>query len=228
MRNHNNADRGPFGLLRVLTARPALEPLAFVALGVAYAWVIQPTGNSWIQVPFMTVIVLIPLASNFLHGDKLHDMGIRFDNLWSSTREVGVVTLLATGLVVVVGYVVGAGPAFPRGILGYMLFYPLWGLVQQYAMQSFAFRRTLESVERPWLSAAITALLFAVLHWPNWPLALLTGFGGFVWCLLFYRQPNLFILALSHGWLAVLIRYSWPAEWLRNLRIGPSYWTWMP
>jgi len=49
-----------------------------------------------------------------------------------------------------------------------------------------------------------------------------------VWCLLFYRQPNLFILALSHGWLAVLVRYSWPAEWLRNLRIGPSYWTWTP
>jgi len=227
-RDQDQVSRGPGGFLRALSTRPALEPLVFVALGVAYAWVIQPTGDGWIQVPFMTIIVLIPFASNFMHGDRLHDMGIRLDNLWPSAREVGAVTLVATVLIVAVSYAAGTRPAFPRGILGYMLFYPLWGLVQQYAMQSFAFRRTLESVERPWLSAAITALLFAALHWPNWPLALLTGVGGFVWCLLFYRQSNLFVLALSHGWLAVLVRYSWPAEWLRNLRIGPHYWTWTP
>ncbi len=220
--------RGSRGLAQALTARPILEPLLFVALGVAYVWVIQPTGNDWVRVPFMAIIVLIPFASNLMHGDRLHDMGIRFDNLWSSAREVGALTLVLSVLVVAVGYAVGSGPAIPRSVLGYLLFYPLWGLLQQYAMQSFTFRRTLESVERPALSSAITALLFAALHWPNWPLALLTGLAGFVWCTLFYRQPNLFTLALSHGWLAVLLRYSWPAEWLRNLRIGPSYWTWTP
>ena len=56
----------------------------------------------------------------------------------------------------------------------------------------------------------------------------MTLVGGYVWCRLFHRQPNLFTLAISHGWLAVLVRYSWPAEWLHNLRIGPGYWTWTP
>lgn len=227
-RDHNHVSRGPRSFLRAITARPALEPLVFVALALVYVWIVQPTDDDRFRIPFISIIVLIPFVSNFAHRDRLHDMGLRFDNLWSSAREVGVATLIGTVLVVAVGIAAGAGPAFPRGMLGYMLFYPLWGLVQQYAMQSFTFRRTLESVERPGTSAAITALLFAIVHWPNWPLALMTAVGGYVWCMLFYRQPNLFTLALSHGWLAVLLRYSWPADWIHNLRIGPSYWTWTP
>jgi len=228
MRDHNHVSLGPRGLLRALTTGPVLEPLVLVILALVYVWIVQPTIDDRIRIPFLTIIVLIPIVSNLAHGDRLHDMGLRFDNLWSSAREVGAATFVGTILIVAVGLAVGAGPAFPRGILGYMLFYPLWGLVQQYAMQSFTFRRTLESVERPGASAVITALLFAIVHWPNWPLALMTGVGGYVWCLLFYRQPNLFTLALSHGWLAVLLRYSWPADWIHNLRIGSNYWTWTP
>ncbi len=95
-------------------------------------------------------------------------------------------------------------------------------------MQSFTYRRLREATERPPIAAGLTALLFAALHYPNLPLLLLTLAGGYVWCRLFERHANLITLALSHGWLAVLLRATWPAEWLHNLRIGPSYWTWTP
>jgi hypothetical protein len=208
-----------------LTARPVLEPMVFVALALVYLWVVRPTRNDWLRIPFMAVIAVIPLASNLLHRDRLRDLGLRLDNLWASTREVGIATLVGALAVLAIAVLTG-GPYFSRRMLVSFLSYPLWGLVQQYAMQSFSYRRMREGIAHPALAAGATAFLFASVHWPNWPLTLLTLVGGYVWCRLFERHPNLLTLALSHGLLAVLLRYSWSAEWLRNLRIGPSYWEW--
>ncbi|UCC48427.1 MAG: CPBP family intramembrane metalloprotease [Gemmatimonadota bacterium] len=216
------------GRLRAaVVRRPAIEPFVFVALALLYIWVVRATED-WLKIPFLTVIVLIPFASNFLHRDGLRDLGLRLDNFWTSAREVGIATLIGVIAIVGVGLLTGGGPNFPRGVVRSFLLYPVWGLAQQYAMQSFTYRRVREGSGRPVMAAAITALLFASAHWPNLSLTLMTLVGGYVWCRLFERHPNLITLALSHGWLAVLLRYSWPAEWLHNLRIGPGYWTWMP
>jgi membrane protease YdiL (CAAX protease family) len=216
------------GRLRAaVVRRPAIEPLVFVALALVYIWVVRATED-WLKIPFLTVIVLIPFASNFLHRDGLRDLGLRLDNFWTSAREVGLATLIGAIAIVGVGLLAGAGPNFPRGVVRSFLLYPVWGLAQQYAMQSFTYHRVREGSGRPVVAAAITALLFASAHWPNLSLTLMTLVGGCVWCRLFERHPNLITLALSHGWLAVLLRYSWPAEWLHNLRIGPGYWTWTP
>jgi membrane protease YdiL (CAAX protease family) len=208
-----------------LTARPVLEPLLFVSLAVVYSWVIRPTHNDWLRIPFLVVIVLIPFASNLLHRDRLRDLGLRFDNLRASAREVGMATAIGAVAILAVGTLTG-DPHFRDRMVQSFFVYPLWGLIQQYAMQSFTYRRLREGIAQPGLAAAAAAALFASVHWPNWPLALVTLVGGYVWCRLFERHPNLITLALSHGWLAVLLRYSWPVDWLRNLRIGPSYWEW--
>lgn len=208
--------------------RSAAEPLLFVGLALLYIWVLQPTRNDWIRVPVMVLIVLIPLASPFLHRDRLRDLGLRADNVWASAREVGLATLAGTVVIVGIGLLAGQAPQWRPGIVSAFLLYPFWGLAQQYAMQSFTFRRFREATGWPPAAAALTAVLFAAAHYPNLALALVTGVGGFFWCLLYQRHPNLLTLALSHGWLAVLLRASWPAEWLHNLRIGPSFWTWTP
>ncbi len=218
--------RGP--LATALTARPVLEPILFVLLAILYVWVIQPIKNDWLRIPYMTFLVLMPFISGYLHGDRLKDLGLRLDNFWASAREVGLFTVVAAVAVLGIGLLAGAQPVSRPGIVRAILVYPFWGLAQQYAMQSFAFRRMREGTAGPGIAAAITAFLFAIVHWPNLALALATLAGGFAWCLLFDRRPNLIILAISHGWLAVLLRASWPAEWLRNLRIGPDFWTWTP
>jgi hypothetical protein len=218
--------RDPAGSLRErLTARPVLEPLLFVGLAVVYSWVIRGTHNDWLRIPFLVVIVLIPFASNILHRDRLRDLGLRFDNLRASAREVGLATLIGAVVILAVGMLTG-GPHFRDRMVQSFFLYPFWGLTQQYAMQSFTYRRLRGGIAQPGLAAAAAATLFASVHWPNWPLAIVTLVGGYVWCRLFERHPNLITLALSHGWLAVLLRYSWPVDWLRNLRIGPSYWEW--
>lgn len=211
-----------------LTAGPILEPVIFVALALAFLWIVRPTGNDWLKIPFLTIIVLIPFISNLLHRDSPRELGLRLDNLWPSAREVALFTLIAAASVVLMGWLSGGVPALRPGLWRSIVLYPGWGLIQQYAMQSFTYRRLREGTQRPIIAAALTALLFASLHYPNTALALATLVGGFFWCLLFQRHPNLLTLAPSHGWLAVLLRASWSAEWLHNLRIGPSYWTWTP
>jgi hypothetical protein len=208
--------------------RSAAEPGLFVGLALLYIWVIQPTRSDWLRVPVMVLIVLIPLASPFLHRDRLRELGIRTDNLLASAREVGLATLAGAAVIVGIGLLAGEAPRARPGIVSAFLLYPFWGLAQQYAMQSFTFRRFREATGGPAAAAALTAAFFAAAHYPNMALALVTGVGGFFWCLLFQRHANLLTLALSHGWLAVLLRASWPAEWLHNLRIGPSFWSWTP
>lgn len=208
-----------------LTAWPLLEPLLFTALVLVYIWVLQPTRNDWLRIPFLVAVASIPITSHLLHRDRLKALGLRLDNLKESAREVGIATLVGAVAIVAVGTLTG-GPRFRVPMLQAFLLYPFWGLVQQYLMQSFTLRRLHRGIGHPTAAAALTALLFASAHWPNWPLALLTLVGGYVWCRLFERHPNLITLAFSHGWLAVFLRFSWPVDWLRNLRIGPGYWEW--
>jgi len=222
-------DRSKIATLKnVIVAHPALQPTVFVGLALAFLWVIRPTGSDWLKIPFLCVVVLIPFASNFLHRDRLADLGLRLDNLPDSLREVGIATAIGAVAILAIGALAGVELHFGRRALNSLLIYPAWGLVQQYAMQSFTYRRIKEGVRRPGTAAAITAVLFAAVHYPNLALAGVTLVGGYVWCRLFERHPNLFTLALSHGCLAVLLRASWPARWLHSLTIGPDYWQWSP
>jgi hypothetical protein len=215
-------------LRKALVSRPALQPAIFVCLALAFVWVVRPTSNDWLKTPLLTIIVLIPFSSNYLHRDSLRDLGIRLDNLPDSLREVGIATVIGAVTILATGALAGVEPHFGRRALNSLLLYPGWGLVQQYAMQSFTYRRIKDSVRRPGTAAALTAAAFAAIHYPNLALAGVTLVGGYVWCRLFERHPNLFTLALSHGWLAVVLRASWPATWLHSLTIGPDYWLWSP
>ncbi len=199
-----------------------------MGLAILYIWLVRPTGNDWVKGPMLAAIVMIPFASNLLHRDKRRDLGLRLDNLTASAREVALMTFVAAIAVAIIGLGSGHAPVFRRGLVTSLLLYPFWGLAQQYAMQSFTYRRLRDATARPSLAAALAAVLFASLHYPNMPLVLVTLAAGYVWCRLFERHPNLITLAVSHGWLAVLLRAFWPAAWLHNLRIGPGYWTWTP
>jgi hypothetical protein len=198
-----------------------------VALALVYIWILQPTRIDAIRIPFITIVVLIPIASALWHRDRLPELGLRLDNLATSVKEIGIATAIGAVLILAIGLPAGGGRAW-SGMWSGLATYPFWGLAQQYAMQSFTYRRLREGWGRPGAAAAGAAILFGVAHWPNVALALVTAVGGYVWCRLFERHPNLLTLALSHGWLAVLVRWAWPAEWLHNLRIEPSFWTWTP
>lgn len=64
-----------------------------------------------------------------------------------------------------------------------------------------------------------TTLVFAGIHFPNWPLMGFTAFAGLVWSWLFYWRPNIWLLGMCHALLGTLLH-----QFIRIImRIGPFY-----
>jgi len=204
-----------------------LEPFAFIVLIMVFAWWIEPRASREVNLGWRIALGLIPVASSLAHRDRLRDLGLSFTTLGRSAREVGAGSIAFAGLILLLGASTGHRPP-PRSIdMNLTLFlYPVWALWQQFALHGFVYRRLLQSWRVPRAAAAGAALLFGAVHLPNTTLVAFTIVGGFTWCRLFHRAPNLFTLSLSHAALALLLQWALPPEWLHNLRIGPGYWEW--
>ncbi len=182
------------------------------------------------------LIVLIPvtfafvlmIGSQFLRRESLRDLGFRFDNF------LGAVKLLALPMIVVgiicagLGLISGTRPDLFRWHAGRPLVLQLvvgfaWGLVQQYALQGFINRRAQIVWQRGLRSVLLTAAIFALLHFPNPWLMLVTFIGGLVWAFVYQRVPNLFALALSHSLMTWVLVSTLPASALDHLRFGFKY-----
>jgi membrane protease YdiL (CAAX protease family) len=81
-----------------------------------------------------------------------------------------------------------------------------WALLQQYIFQFYLFPRWLRLVPVP-AAIALTALAFAAVHFPRWPVMAVTLIAGGVWALLYYRWRHLLPLALSHALLGTALHY---------------------
>jgi membrane protease YdiL (CAAX protease family) len=105
----------------------------------------------------------------------------------------------------------------------WVVWLPVWGLMQQYVLQGFINRRAQIIWGRGLRSILLVALLFALLHMPNLWLSAATFLGGLVWAAVYQRAPNLPALALSHGLMSLLLASSLPASTLNSLRVGIRY-----
>ena len=110
-----------------------------------------------------------------------------------------------------------------RPIAGQLALGFAWGFVQQYVLQSFINRRAQIVWQRGVRSVLLTAVIFALLHFPNPWLMLITFIGGLVWAFVYQRAPNLFALALSHSLMTWVLVSTLPTSALNHLRIGFKY-----
>ena len=83
------------------------------------------------------------------------------------------------------------------------------------------------------VAVTVAALLFGSIHAPNVVLVAVTTLAAIVWCTLFLRHANLFVLSISHCVLSVWLYYAWPKAWHLGLAVGPKalermfkYWQW--
>lgn len=102
--------------------------------------------------------------------------------------------------------------------------YTFWGFLQQIGLQTFLTWRVHKVFKKEFTAAFLSSAFFAVLHAPNIALVVFSWVAGFFWALSYIRAPNLFALAVSHGWLAVVALHCVPRDWMHGLRIGPTYW----
>jgi membrane protease YdiL (CAAX protease family) len=187
-------------------------------------WWVEGRISIAMNVLCLLVLGAIPIASMVLHRERLRDIGLRLDNLGRSAREVGIMTLAASAVIVACGIAGGGAMRVRADLIPLLPVYLIWGLLQQLALQAFVQRRLSGSMPGSRKVALLSATLFASLHFPNPVLAPATLVAGYAWCRLYARTPNLITLACSHATLAILTLLSFPPAWIHQLRVGPRYW----
>ena len=101
--------------------------------------------------------------------------------------------------------------------------YVLWTLYQQFLLQDYFMPRLSRMLSS---DAAIgaAALLFALAHLPNLPLAVATLVWGGVSCVLFRRYRNLYVLGIAQGLLGLCFAVCIPDALHHHMRVGLGYW----
>ena len=84
--------------------------------------------------------------------------------------------------------------------------YLAWALLQQYIFQFYWLGRWLQLVPAP-VAVGLTALSFAAVHFPRWPVMILTSIAGVVWTVSYLRWRRLLPLAVSHALLGASLHY---------------------
>ena len=205
---------------------PAAEVAVITGSILLLIWVVQPLGGPGADLAFRLAIVVLMLLSNLSHGDSRRRMGLRLDNLMASARLGLPATAIAAGVVVMLGLILAPSrPDYQRLLLNFG-YYLLWGFAQQYALQAVVFLRVVDAgLTRR--APAVAAALFALVHAPNPGLMAMTFAGGWMWCSVFRRQPNLVALTASHACLAVIAEAMLPLSVTGGYRIGPRYLRWI-
>lgn len=201
----------------------AAEAVVFVGAILAFIWWLAPLGVVALDVLFYVAIVGMTILSHYLHHDTLRDIGFRLDNVGACARMAAAPTAILALGVIVPGLVRGS-IRLDWGQLAIGLFtYPFWALVQQYALQGMVLLRLQDAGLRGRPAALAAAALFALVHMPNPGLVVMVFVSGWAWCEIFQRHPNLYVLAVSHGWLGTFAMLALPAIITGQLRIGPNY-----
>jgi hypothetical protein len=85
------------------------------------------------------------------------------------------------------------------------LYFP-WALLQQYIFQFYWFGRWLQLVPVR-VAVALTAVAFAAVHYPRWPVMAVTLVASTAWTLIYYRWRSVVPLAVSHALLGTALHY---------------------
>jgi membrane protease YdiL (CAAX protease family) len=200
--------------------------IASVTLSFLMAeWIIRPSGGSGKLIGALPlgIALILMFLSHRARGEGLRDIGWRLDNLWAASRFLLLPMLGGAILILLLGWLNGGFRSGKLQIWQWLLWLPVWGLIQQYSLQGFINRRAQIVWGKGYRSVLLVAVIFALLHLPNPWLTFATFVGGLFWAVVYQRTPNLIALALSHSLMSVLLVWSLPASILKSLRVGFRY-----
>ncbi len=132
--------------------------------------------------------------------------GMRTDNFWPALQAqmvfgaVGAVTLIGFG-------VVTDSLALPKTFWLTLALYPIWGIAQQFALQSLIARNVAGFLSSPLAIAVVASALFSAAHYPQIELVVLTGAAGVPLTWIYRRFPNLWAVGIVHAILGSLAVY---------------------
>ena len=129
---------------------------------------------------------------------------------WRATFAFTAAALVVLAVLGVIAARIGGTSALERFgnwhiLVAAALYFP-WALLQQYIFQFYWFGRWLTLVPMA-IAVALTALAFAAVHFPRWPVMAVTLVAGTAWALIYYRWRSLVPLAVSHALLGTALHY---------------------
>ena len=188
-------------------------------------WIVRPlAGGSGLitAVPLIMALVLMSV-SHRIRKEGARDVGWRVDNFSAALRLLIIPTLVAAVVILVMGFYLGGFRSNKWLDWKWVLWLPVWALIQQYSLQGFINRRAQLVLGRGTKSVLLVAMIFAILHLPNPLLTVATLVGGILWAFTYQRTPNLFALSISHALISLLLVFALPNSVLKGLRVGFRY-----
>lgn len=87
------------------------------------------------------------------------------------------------------------------------LLYPIWGIVQQFALQALVHRNIKQIIKPVFYRSVILGLLFSAAHIFDLRLVALAFPIGYAFSRIYDRYPNLWALGICHGILGAMVYY---------------------
>jgi membrane protease YdiL (CAAX protease family) len=204
------------------------EIVSLTSTALIAVWAVLALATSrWLLLVPVALAFSFIILSHRIRRETARELGWRTDNFLEAVKLLALPMIGAALVMVVIGWVTGslrvAMPEKRWNILWLPFAGIAWGLVQQYVLQAFFNRRAQMVWGRGWLSISIVAFIFALIHLPNWWLAVATFAGGIVWAWVYQRAPNLLALALSHALMTWVLISCVPQSALQSLRVGFKY-----
>ena len=197
-----------------------LQLAVMTALILSYLWIWQ----SKFEGDPIVVIALFSAVAVWSHrscGESAHDIGFRLDNLGSSLKTLLIVVVPLAIVMFAIGALTGnlyLRP--PEKLLPRLLILPISGLVQQYGLLGFYYRRYRMVLPDSWIPTLAAAGTFALFHIPNAPLTVATFLMGILACLLYQKAPNLYALAVAHSILSFTIDTAFSGLLSDGMKVG--------
>ncbi len=140
------------------------------------------------------------------YGYKLivYDWGLTLNNFNISFLWCTVVGLI--GSIVMISYMLifGTGLAFHYDLILMFIFYPFWGVIQQFLIQGMIAINLTKLNINYYLIICLTACSFTLVHWPDCLLMFATFCVGLTFTPIFLKYKCLYPLGIYHGWCGAL------------------------
>lgn len=202
-------------------SRAACEIACLVLLVEAIMWIAPAIRDERAASRGLSFMIIVLLVTCYARDKRTARMlGLRLDNFLIVIRRLALPLGVFVVSVVVVGWAAGT-LRFGTKFYSMLLTVPLWALLQQYMLLAFINHRL--RVLTGGRSAAATAVMFALLHFPNPLLMIACAAGGYIWAREYEREPNLFATAITHTVASAFLANSLPGSLLKNMVVGYNY-----
>lgn len=170
----------------------------------------------WLDLKFLYISVTIVFWIGYIFFRYKENKAIvQYWGLNSLHFKKSFLELLPIFFVIIIGFII-IGKYLETNILSWhiipiLILYPLWGVIQQFIMIGILASnlRDMESLQLPkYLIIIIIAFIFAGIHYPFLFLIIGTFFLALAYTTLFFKNRNLIVMGIYHGWLGAFFYYT--------------------